>query len=375
MTFRTIGEVIGGRLGAILLLVLVLMAWPRSAAPLPDQRRGYVIEGVRVIDVVAGTAGPPASVVVRAGIVTAIERQVASTDLIRVDGRGAFLAPGLWDMHVHSFQLSPQMHFPLWVANGVTSVRDMMDCPDAEDSLIACVADKRRWNAEIEAGRLAAPRFVEIASYYLESPELTPPEAVALVRAYSARGIDAIKVYNRLPRAAYLRAAAEARAERMRLVGHLPKAVSLDEAVTAGQSSFEHAHVLAQYCFRLAAQWRQGALDQFSPTKLAEAIVAEHDPAACGVIFDTMRSAGTWYVPTHVTREDDARAGEPSFVDDPRLDYLDPLSRWAYRDDLAGTRSKYPGDRGERGTTERSRKRIFALPWICRLHNRLFVRR
>lgn len=345
---KRIGLAFGGLLGALALLAVVLIAWPRSAAPLPDPRRGYVIEHVSIVDVVAGTAGPPTSVVVRDGIIAAIGGGAPSEGLVRVDGRGRFLVPGFWDMHVHSFQHSPQVDFPLWVANGVTSVRDMMDCPGPSDSLIACVADKRRWNAEIEAGRLTAPRFVEIASYYLEGSELTPAEASARVRDYRARGIDAVKVYNRLTRAAYFRAAAEARAQGMRLVGHLPKAVALDEAAAAGQASFEHGHLFARHCFPRAAEWREGRLDGLPPTGLAEAIVAGHDPDLCRAAFAVLREAGAWYVPTHVTREEDARAGDPSFVDDPRLDYLDPLSRWAYRDDLAGTRGAYPGAEGER---------------------------
>ncbi len=157
-----------------------------------------------------------------------------------------------------------------------------------------------------------------------------------------------MKVYNRLPRRAYLRAASEARSRDMRLVGHLPKAVSLDEATEAGQSSFEHAHVFARHCFRRAAGWRAGRLDQLSATNLAEAIVAEHDGARCQTSFEAIRRAGAWYVPTHVTREEDARAGDPSFINDPRLAYLDPLSRWALRDDLSGTVRQYPGQRGRK---------------------------
>lgn len=344
---RTVGKVIGGLVGTVLLLAVVLVAWPRSTAPLPDTRQSYVIEGVRVVDVVAGIVGPPTSVAVRNGLIEAIDPRAPTPGLIRIDGRGRFLVPGFWDMHGHSFQHSPQVDFPLWVANGVTSTRDMMDCPGAKDSLIACAADKRRWNAEVEAGRLAAPRIVEVASYYLEDPALTPAAAAARVRAYDARGIDAIKVYNRLPRAAYFRAAAEARSRGMRLVGHLPKAVALDEAVAAGQSSLEHAHAFARHCFRRAAGWREGRLDGLPPTDFAEVIVAEHDPSVCRAAFDAVRRARAWYVPTHVTREEDARAGEPDFVDAPRLAYLDPLSRWAYRDDLAGTRAAYPGRRGE----------------------------
>jgi imidazolonepropionase-like amidohydrolase len=53
-------------------------------------------------------------------------------------------------------------------------------------------------------------------------------------------------------------------------------------------------------------------------------------------------------VPTHVTREEDARATDPAFSGDDRFAYLDPLSRWAWRDDLSGTRSRYPLEAGSR---------------------------
>jgi hypothetical protein len=81
---------------------------------------------------------------------------------------------------------------------------------------------------------------------------------------------------------------------------------------------------------------------------MLEAVMREHDPAACASAFDRMRAAGAWLVPTHVTREEDARASDPTFIDDPRVSYLDPMSRWALRDDLGGTANAYPGKRGER---------------------------
>lgn len=343
---RMIGKVLGALLVSALVLALAAVAWPSPRAPLPDRRRGYVIENVHVVDVLAGASGPSVSVVVRDGVIAAIGASASPAGLVRVDGRGQYLVPGFWDMHMHSFQLSPQMHFPLFVANGITSVRDMMDCPQPSDSLIACVTDKRRWSAESEGGHMAAPRFVEVASYYLETPTLTPGDVSKRVQTYDARGIHALKVYNRLARPAYFRAAAEARARGMRFVGHLPKAISLDEAVAAGQSSFEHAHVFARHCFDRAAQWRAGMLDAVPATQLAEMMVARHDPAICRQAFAALHAAGAWYTPTHVTREEDARAGDPRFVDDPRLEYLDPLSRWAYRDDLAGTVSQFPDARG-----------------------------
>lgn len=337
-----------GLAGAAALFALLLL-WPAAPAPLPNPARDYLIDSVRVVDVEAGRSGPPVSVRLSGGRIAAVgERLRAPPGAVRVDGRGLFLVPGFWDMHVHGFQLSPQLHYPLFVANGVTSVRDMMDCPHAADSLIACVADKRRWTAAAAAGRMAAPRTVEVASYYLEGPAFAPDKVSARAAAYRARGIDTLKVYNRLSPGAYRRAAAEARARGMRLVGHLPKAVPLDRAIVAGQASFEHGHLLARHCFARAGAWRSGALDAWPPAVLAEAVVAEHDPAACAAAFARMRAAGAWYVPTHVTREEDARAADPAFAGDPRLAYLDPLSRWAWRDDLAGTRAAYPGRRGAR---------------------------
>jgi hypothetical protein len=336
-------------LAALLLAAAALaaaIAWPRAQAPLADSADDYAVTNVRVVDVEAGTAGPLTAVSIRDGIIAAIGPAEAGLPL--VDGAGGYLVPGLWDMHMHSFQLSPQMHLPLYLANGITAVRDMMDCPGDRDSLIACASDKRAWSVEAAQGRLAAPRFVSIASYYLENPDLTPAEISGRAADALARGIDELKVYNRLPRPAYLHAASQARRHGLRLVGHLPKAVALEEALASGQRSFEHAHLFSRHCYRRAGDWRSGALAGVDPTRLAEAMVAAHDPHSCAAAFEAMRRAGAWFVPTHVTREEDARAGDPTFVGDPRLGYLDPLSRWAYRDDLAGTRAAYPGLRGER---------------------------
>src|SRR5690606_38369721 len=91
----------------------------------------------------------------------------------------------------------------------------------------------------------------------------------------------------------------------------------------------------------------EGSLDDRNPTALAEAMVGDYQPALCAQAFDLMQASGAAFVPTHVTREEDARARDPAFVDDPRLAYLDPLSRWAWRDDLKATVARYPGARGE----------------------------
>lgn len=338
-------------LSLVSLGLIALVVWPSTPAPLPDSSDSRIVRNVRIVDVLSGKVLPPSSIEIRGGVITEIGPDLPDEGLPVVDGGGAFAIPGLWDMHVHTFQNSPQAHFPLWIANGVTAVRDMMDCPGIEDSLIACHADKRAWNAASAAGRLTAPRIVETASYYLEGGDVTPRQVRSRVAEYDSRGLNAIKVYNRLPRTSYLAAAQEAGQRGLRLVGHLPKEVDLIEAIEVGQTSFEHAHLLPRHCFARAGDWREGKLDEMTPLERDRAIVAEYDAARCASAIEAMAKKGVWYVPTLVTREEDMRADDPEFVDDARLAYLDPLSKWAWNDDLSATRSAYVGPEGRKVLT------------------------
>src|SRR5215467_7063783 len=72
------------------------------------------------------------TVVIKKGIITA----VADFGLIErshhtrvINATGKYLIPGLWDMHVHSAFIEPQWDekiiYPLYIANGITGVRDM----------------------------------------------------------------------------------------------------------------------------------------------------------------------------------------------------------------------------------------------------------
>lgn len=328
-------------------LFTAALLWPLSAPPLPEPGNSRVIVNARVVDVALGLVSEPTTVTVRNGTITAIGEAPRDTTLPVLDAGGRWLLPGFWDMHTHALQLSPQLQFPLMLANGITGTRDMMDCPQATDPLIACVADKRRWTAQAIAGQQVAPRFVQIASFYFEGPALAPDTAAQRARVYSARGVDTLKVYNRLRADTYQRLAIEARQLHRPLVGHLPRAVPLEDALQAGQRSFEHAHLFVRHCFDNAAAWRGGALDGEDPTALSERMVGGYQPSVCNHAFALMQASGAAFVPTHVTREEDARARDPAFVDDPRLAYLDPLSRWAWRDDLTATADRYPGRRGQ----------------------------
>jgi hypothetical protein len=59
-----------------------------------------------------------------------------------------------------------------------------------------------------------------------------------------AGGADFIKVYDGIPRSAYLALADEAKRQHIEFEGHVPIAVSAQEASAAGQRSIEHLTAL-----------------------------------------------------------------------------------------------------------------------------------
>lgn len=340
-SFRLL-KMLGTLVLLILLAFLVALLWPRGAAPLPDRTPVLLIDGARIVDVESGTAGAPTRLLVRDGRIAAIAPDLtAPAGVRRIDAQGQWLIPGLWDMHSHSFQVSPQMHLPLHVANGITAVRDMMGCPKASDPLLACHADKTRWSDGATAGTLASPRFIDDASFYYDDAALTPKAVAVRVAADKANGVTMLKAYNHLSSPAWRALIAAGQRHGLPVVGHVPKAIPLDEAVHAGQRSFEHGRIFVEGCAAQAPAWRRGAFDALTPPARSRRLLDRRDAEACAAIMAEMAAREAAFVPTLVTREEDARAHDPAFTGDPRLRYADPLSRWAYRNDAAATATAF----------------------------------
>jgi imidazolonepropionase-like amidohydrolase len=226
--------------GAALLLAAVI-AIGASPPPAP-----IVITRVTVIDTTGGPARPDMAVVVEgeriADVVPAAGAKIPAGALV-VDGAGKFLIPGLWDMHIHTFfgdwvPGGREVTLPLFVANGVTGVRDMGS--DLDPILAA-----RRDTA---SGALLGPRMV-VAGPMLDGPKSqfpaalrigTPGEGRRAVAMLEGRGVDFIKIQSYVPRDAYFAIAEACRKRKTVFAGHVPDAVRASEASNAGQKSFEH---------------------------------------------------------------------------------------------------------------------------------------
>ena len=350
--FRTVLLWTAVPLLALGLVFAALVLWPLPEAEPVVTDHPVAITGVAVVDVERGVLVPDRTVLVEDGRIAA----VAHVDSLRlppgserIDARGRYLMPALWDMHAHVYAVSPLLELPLYLSYGVTNVRDMLSCPAEGDPFISCPEDKRRWTDEAERGLRVGPRVVSTASFMANGPTIrerlpdapaffgteTPEEARAFVRHWAARGVDEIKVYDRIPRPAYVALVAEAQRLDLDVVGHRPHAVTAIEAAETGQKSVDHARVFLHEAWPGASGLRAAAPGDWREDRAQ--MLAEHDSAMAKAIFAAFAEHGTWYVPTHLTRWADAYADDAVVREDTLLRYLHPLMKWQWLEDVDAT--------------------------------------
>src|SRR5580658_8023318 len=279
------------------------------------------ITHVTVIDTRGGPPMPDMTVIVKDQRIVELGKSGtvnAPAGARLVDGLGKFLIPGLWDMHVHEvfgdwIPRDEKVVPPLFVANGVTGVRDM-----GGDLPVLKV-----WRAEIAAGRLLGPRMI-IAGPMLDGPVPRFPSSAPVANAADGRrwvdqltheGVDFIKIQSLVPRDGYFAAADEAKKLGITFVGHVPDAVRASEASNAGQKSIEHFTGIFEGCSTIEDQLIKG------PKSLG-LNVANYDPARAKVLIALMAKNQTWQVPTLVWERGQW------LVDDIDLSH-DPLTKYA----------------------------------------------
>jgi imidazolonepropionase-like amidohydrolase len=231
---------------AMFLPALLICALPQRAQSPEGAGVSLVFTHVTVIDTAGGRVQPEMTVIVSGDRIEQVgtKRHVkVPKDGKVIDATGKFMIPGLWDMHVHTFfddrgKAGKDVTLPLFIANGITGVRDMGSDLDA-------VLDARK---EIEEKHLLGPHMV-VAGPMLDGPKTTYKSAIAIatpeagrraVDMLKARGVDFIKIQSYVPRDAYFAIVDECKKQNMTFVGHVPDAIRGSEASNAGQKSFEH---------------------------------------------------------------------------------------------------------------------------------------
>ena len=307
---------IGPRLARLLAVVSLVMA---CATLVAAQSKAIAVTNVTLIDG-TGARARVVTVIVEGDRITAITRDGRKripTGATMVDGRGKYLIPGMWDMHVHvgGYDEGTKV-LPRLVAYGITGVRDMASPVD----------DILRLRRESADGTLLGPQIVAAGPILQRPlPFRTPPlvrtvtdaDAKQVVDDLKAKGVDFIKVGDTLTRDAYFRIATESRRLGLPFAGHLPVSVSALEATQAGQRTIEHFGSAGFRNVLIACSTAEEKLISEARQALASALaggpspdeklyrsefltrlVETYDRRKAAALFKAFKQNGTWQVPT-----------------------------------------------------------------------------
>jgi hypothetical protein len=276
-----------------------------------------LIENVHVVDPVSGLT-ENRQVLVEDGTIAAVADASAQlalhTQVERFDGKGRYLMPGLWDMHVH-FVYDPTLTHEmadLFLDYGITSVRDTGgDIAQLADLRSALPSPKP--NIYI-SGPLLDGKFVVYDGTDPSRPPLGTGVAAsgaadATVAALKEAGADFIKIYELVQPETYEALAAAARKRDLPIASHVPLMMTADSAGPLADS-MEHLRNIELAC---ASNWQELlAQRQLRIRNFTEGLgyalraglhsdqrvpaIKRYDEARCNTVLDTLTS--TIQVPT-----------------------------------------------------------------------------
>ena len=287
--------------------------------PSPDDL--LVLNNVSVVDVTNGVILQEQTVVLNRNHIDSVgPAKTAKTprNAPSVNCKGLYLIPGLWDMHVHLvfgdwFPKAQDISLPLFVANGITGVRDM----GSELDIV------QGWRNEIEAGRLIGPR-IYTSGPMLDGPKPRFPSSIAVktpedgrraVDDLKARGADFIKLQSLIPADAVMAIAEEAKKQEIAFEGHVPDGVRASDMSAAGMKSFEHLIGIFEGSSPLEDEFLKGE-------KTESKFLSSYDPARAAALGEILAKNQTWQCPTLIWERGGNLIDVTDFSKDTRAKYV-----------------------------------------------------
>ena len=326
-------------------------AAPQSAIP-----TSIIITDVTVIDPGRGTVRPDMTVVIAGDKILMVSQKGNRTDVTSratvVNGQGKYLIPGLWDMHTHVHD--PKREFALFLANGVTGLRNMGGISK----------DVFKWREEVRSGTTLGP-WINASGAILDGPKpatpefsvpiKTPEEGRMEVGVQKAEGADFLKVYDGLSPESYLAIVEEARKLNLPFAGHVPVRTTIAEASNQGQHSIEHGIELRgtssaeDEVIRMtettdvmaeAMRTKNFALIPESLAKRGNLLLDNYSASRARQLYRTLVKNNTYLAPTLVTERALTFVDDLSQKDDPRDKYI-PASDREYWKPEKGMLTRY----------------------------------
>jgi hypothetical protein len=296
-----------------------------------------LIHNVTVIDVTTGSELSRRSILIHDNKIAAVGSDVrAPAGAEIISGAGKYAIPGLWDMHVHLWY--KEHLFPMYLAYGVTGVRDM-----GSD-----LTQLNAWRKQIASGNLLGPHIETCGPAVDGFPSTDPKLPVVVVRdAREARttydrldnmNVDFIEVLATLPRDAYFALIERARKYYSPVAGYIPGTVSVMEAIDARQKSIEHMSGILMACSseesRLSKQHNLAVerKDWASAAELESMAMASYSARKAEELFERMARFETRQVPTLVMLRRNAFLDTDNQVMDPHLSSIPLAIRRTWRD-------------------------------------------
>ena len=280
------------------------------------------IVNATVVDVATGELHRGSTIVVQGNRIASVGAETPASGGQVVDAKGQYVIPGLWDMHTHAFfgdrtPESRDLILPLFIANGVTGIRDMG----------SALEPVLRARADVAAHRLLGPRMI-VSGPMLDGPHVSFPASLAIatpadgrraVESLERRGVDFIKIQSGVPRDAYFAIADEAKRVGIRFEGHVPDAIRASEAIAAGQRTFEHLIGIFEASSPDEDKYITDKYD--GGTKRPGVFLKTYDPAREARIIQQIAAARTWQCPTLFWERGQWLVDTVDVMNDPDLAY------------------------------------------------------
>lgn len=323
---------------AIALIIFIGVMLPKQTYKQKEEQiETLLIKQCNIVDVINGKIISNRDVLVQNGKIIRIDSGIitVSINAKTIDAKGQYLMPSLWDMHIHTLSLSPQLHFPLLIANGVTGVRDMGD----GDSWISDINDKSTrdktiWEKQNLEDNLLVPKIFQATSYHVEELEDIDKnnyqqKIAELISKLKARGEPFVKVQleeAELPDYIFYELQHQAKIQGIPILGHLSPNLEIHRVLDSGFKSIEHAWALIPHCVKEKKYFKRDI-----ESKSYE--LNNQDSAITKQVLQNIANKGVYYVPTHVSsNRKEYLTFEPKFNKNPNNMYTEnvQLIMWKF---------------------------------------------
>jgi len=281
-----------------------------------------MIQNVTIIDPVAGETAHQ-DILIGSGTIAAIgERGSIATfaPVDTLDGTGKYIIPALWDAHVHLTYDKGigNAALPLFVANGITRVRDTGGLL-SEILLVEEVAKSQ--GAKAPEIYFAGPLIDGMPRVYDGSPARfpnisdgasTPADAERIVDELAAAGASLIKSYEMLKPDVFRALVAQATERGLPVTSHIPLSMDAEAVIAAGVRGMEHLRNIGLSCSAQSESLlterqnmlRDGMKEEGSTLRSSihatqrPIAFSSQDDARCGAVISALADAQVFQTPT-----------------------------------------------------------------------------